>query len=158
MSNSTHLSRNVCGNTSFFIHFFWCSGQIILRAAQVIHPEPLATHRQSSQPSLSYTYFLHESAQRHDCPLFFTLMSTHPCTSAQHWTASRASRASRVYCPLPARRDPWGSAKVHPKLGLPLNSLVLTTALVIIFGCIFLGSSSAFFAIISASVVALGVS
>jgi choline transport protein len=49
-------------------------------------------------------------------------------------------------------------AKVHPKLGLPLNALYLTTILVIIFGCIFLGSSSAFNAIISASVVALGVS
>ena len=49
-------------------------------------------------------------------------------------------------------------AKVHPKLELPLNALYLTTACVVIFGCIFLGSSSAFNAIISASVVALGVS
>lgn len=49
-------------------------------------------------------------------------------------------------------------ARVHPTLGLPLNSLYLTTALVVIFGCIFLGSDSAFNAIISASVVALGVS
>ncbi|KAI4089440.1 MAG: hypothetical protein L6R37_008041 [Teloschistes peruensis] len=49
-------------------------------------------------------------------------------------------------------------AKVHPTLGLPLNSLLFTNACVIIFGCIFLGSSSAFNAIISASVVALGVS
>ncbi|KAL8925667.1 MAG: hypothetical protein Q9208_003350 [Pyrenodesmia sp. 3 TL-2023] len=49
-------------------------------------------------------------------------------------------------------------AKVHPTLELPLNSLVLTTLLVIIFGCIFLGSESAFNAIVSASVVALGVS
>jgi amino acid transporter len=32
-------------------------------------------------------------------------------------------------------------AKVHTRLGLPLNSLGLTSALVIIFGCIFLGSS-----------------
>ncbi|KAH8690276.1 amino acid/polyamine transporter I [Talaromyces proteolyticus] len=54
-------------------------------------------------------------------------------------------------------------SKVHTGLGLPLNSLYLTSALVIIFGCIFLGSSrlmkeSAFNAIISASVVALNVS
>ncbi|KAF2843575.1 amino acid transporter [Patellaria atrata CBS 101060] len=49
-------------------------------------------------------------------------------------------------------------AKVHPTLGMPLNALMLTTMLVIIFGCIFLGSSSAFFAIVSASVVALGIS
>ncbi|KAL8941139.1 MAG: hypothetical protein Q9211_001946 [Gyalolechia sp. 1 TL-2023] len=49
-------------------------------------------------------------------------------------------------------------AQVHPTLGLPLNSLYLTTAAVVIFGCIFLGSDSAFNAIISASVVALGLS
>lgn len=49
-------------------------------------------------------------------------------------------------------------AKVHPALGVPLNSLILTTIAVIIFGCIFLGSSAAFNAITSASVVALGLS
>ncbi|KAG6995765.1 hypothetical protein G7Y79_00042g078700 [Physcia stellaris] len=55
---------------------------------------------------------------------------------------------------LPASRF---FAKVHPSLELPVNALYLTTALVVIFGCIFLGSSSAFNAIISASVVALGI-
>lgn len=49
-------------------------------------------------------------------------------------------------------------SRVHPKLELPLNALLLTLALDVIFGCIFLGSSSAFNAILSASVVALGVS
>ncbi|KAL9106305.1 MAG: hypothetical protein Q9227_008640 [Pyrenula ochraceoflavens] len=49
-------------------------------------------------------------------------------------------------------------AHVHPKLLLPLNSLILTTVLVEIFGLIFLGSSSAFNAITAASVVALGIS
>ena len=55
---------------------------------------------------------------------------------------------------------PWSKffAKVHRRLDLPLNALILTTVLVIIFGCIFLGSSSAFNAIISASVVCLGIS
>lgn len=48
-------------------------------------------------------------------------------------------------------------AKVNMKLDVPINALYLTTALVIIFGCIFLGSSSAFNAIVSASVVALGI-
>lgn len=43
-------------------------------------------------------------------------------------------------------------------MGLPLNALILTVLLDVIFGCIFLGSSSAFNAIISASVVALGIS
>ena len=49
-------------------------------------------------------------------------------------------------------------ARVTPSLGVPLNSLILTTILVIIFGLIFLGSSVAFNAILSASVIALGVS
>ncbi|KAM0445046.1 hypothetical protein ACHAO4_010026 [Trichoderma viride] len=49
-------------------------------------------------------------------------------------------------------------ARVHPRLGLPLNALILTTVVVIIFGLIFLGSSSAFNAIISASVVTLDLS
>ncbi|GLA83780.1 hypothetical protein AtubIFM56815_007986 [Aspergillus tubingensis] len=49
-------------------------------------------------------------------------------------------------------------ARVHPRLGLPLNALILTAFVVIIFGCIYLGSSSAFNAIVSASVVALDLS
>ncbi|KAF4119312.1 Gaba permease [Geosmithia morbida] len=48
-------------------------------------------------------------------------------------------------------------AKVHPTLEVPLNALVWTTAWVVIFGCVLLGSSSAFNAITAASVVALGV-
>jgi choline transport protein len=49
-------------------------------------------------------------------------------------------------------------AKVHATLDLPLNALYLTQVLVVIFGLILLGSSAALNAIISASVVALGVS
>lgn len=49
-------------------------------------------------------------------------------------------------------------AHVNPRLDTPVNALILTTVLVIIFGCIFLGSSSAFNAIVAASVVALGLS
>ncbi|KAK8107569.1 amino acid/polyamine transporter I [Apiospora kogelbergensis] len=48
-------------------------------------------------------------------------------------------------------------AKVHPKLEVPLNALLWTAAWDIIFGCVFLGSSSTFNAITAASVVALGV-
>ncbi|KAI1816577.1 amino acid permease [Poronia punctata] len=48
-------------------------------------------------------------------------------------------------------------AKVHPALDVPLNALLWTTAWVVIFGLIFLGSSSTFNAITAASVVALGV-
>lgn len=48
-------------------------------------------------------------------------------------------------------------AKVHKGLEVPLNSVGLTTLVVVVIGCIFLGSSSAFNAIVSASVVALGI-
>lgn len=47
-------------------------------------------------------------------------------------------------------------ARVHPTLDVPLESLALTVIVVVIFGLIDLGSTSAFNAIISASVVALG--
>lgn len=55
---------------------------------------------------------------------------------------------------------PWSRvfAKVNHRLGLPLNALVLAAGLTIVFGLILIGSSSAFNALISASVVALGVS
>ncbi|KAK4907895.1 hypothetical protein LTR66_017606, partial [Elasticomyces elasticus] len=56
---------------------------------------------------------------------------------------------------LPASRF---FATVHPTLKIPLNALMLSVVVVIAFGCIFLGSSSAFNAIISASVVALDLS
>ncbi|KAK5712208.1 hypothetical protein LTR17_018021 [Elasticomyces elasticus] len=49
-------------------------------------------------------------------------------------------------------------SRVHPKLDVPLESLALTNIVVLVFGCIFLGSTSAFNAIVSASVVALGLS
>lgn len=48
-------------------------------------------------------------------------------------------------------------ARVHKKLDVPLEALAFTVVVVIIFGLINLGSTSAFNAIISASVVALGV-
>ncbi|KAL9072311.1 MAG: hypothetical protein Q9161_003630 [Pseudevernia consocians] len=70
-------------------------------------------------------------------------------------TSSRMTYAFARDGGLPASRF---FAKVHSKHEMPLNALILTTVLVVIFGCIFLGSSSAFNAIISASVVALGVS
>jgi choline transport protein len=48
-------------------------------------------------------------------------------------------------------------ARVHPTLDVPVNALLWTTGWVVIFGLIFLGSSSTFNAITAASVVALGV-
>ncbi|CAI7664985.1 unnamed protein product [Penicillium pancosmium] len=49
-------------------------------------------------------------------------------------------------------------SQIHPKLQIPLNALYLNLVLVIIFGIILLGSTSAFNAIISASVVLLDLS
>lgn len=89
------------------------------------------------------------------CLLMFPLICLLFATISIMTTSSRMTYAFARDRGLPASRF---FAKVHPKLDLPLNSLYLTTGLVIIFGCIFLGSTSAFFAIISASVVALGVS
>ncbi|ORY16443.1 amino acid/polyamine transporter I [Clohesyomyces aquaticus] len=89
------------------------------------------------------------------CLLMFPLVCLLFATTSIMTTSSRMTYAFARDGGLPASRV---FARVHPTLGLPLNSLILTTALVMIFGCIFLGSSSAFNAIISASVVALGVS
>lgn len=89
------------------------------------------------------------------CLLMFPLICLLFATTSIMTTSSRMTYAFARDGGLPASAF---FAKVHGRFGLPLNSLILTTALVIIFGCIFLGSSSAFNAIISASVVALGVS
>ncbi|KAK0509940.1 hypothetical protein JMJ35_007334 [Cladonia borealis] len=89
------------------------------------------------------------------CLLIFPLVCLLFATITIMTTSSRMTYAFARDGGLPASKF---FAKVHDTHGMPLNALILTTALVVIFGCIFLGSSSAFNAIISASVVALGVS
>ena len=89
------------------------------------------------------------------CLLIFPLICLLFATTTIMTTSSRMTYAFARDGGLPFSRY---FARVHSSLGLPLNALILTTALVIIFGCVFLGSSSAFNAIISASVVALGIS
>ncbi|KAL3954512.1 hypothetical protein ACCO45_010075 [Purpureocillium lilacinum] len=49
-------------------------------------------------------------------------------------------------------------AHVNKRLDLPLNSMLLTNSMVIIFGLIYLGASSAFNAIVSSCVVGLNIS
>ncbi|KAF8308093.1 amino acid transporter [Clavulina sp. PMI_390] len=49
-------------------------------------------------------------------------------------------------------------ARHHHGLGVPVNAILLTTVLVVIFGLIFIGSSSALNAILSSSVVGLNIS
>ncbi|KAL3457863.1 amino acid/polyamine transporter I [Aspergillus heterothallicus] len=88
------------------------------------------------------------------CLLMFPLICIVFATTAIMTTSSRMNYAFARDGGLPA--SPFFS-KVHPKLNVPLNGLYLTNLSVIIFGCIFLGSSSAFNAIISSSVVMLDI-
>lgn len=89
------------------------------------------------------------------CLLLFPLLCLLFATISVMTTSSRMTYAFARDGGVPASKV---FSKVHRRLGQPLNSLILTTGLTLIFGLIFLGSSSAFNAIISSSVVALGVS
>ncbi|RHZ65337.1 GABA permease GabA [Aspergillus thermomutatus] len=88
------------------------------------------------------------------CLLMFPLVCMLFATISIMTTSSRMIFAFARDGGLPA--SPFFS-KVHPKLKVPLNALYLNLALVVIFGCIFLGSTSAFNAIVSASVVLLDI-
>lgn len=109
----------------------------------------------SAGPLLQIFYNATGSKAGSICLLIFPLVCLLFATVSIMTTSSRMTYAFARDGGLPASRF---FARVHPRLDLPLNALYLTVALVVIFGCIFLGSSSAFNAIISASVVALGVS
>lgn len=89
------------------------------------------------------------------CLLMFSLVCMLFATTGIMTTSSRMTYAFARDGGLPFSRI---FARVHPRFNVPLNALYLTTGLVIIFGCIFLGSSAAFNAIVSASVVALTIS
>ncbi|KND88954.1 Choline transport protein [Tolypocladium ophioglossoides CBS 100239] len=88
------------------------------------------------------------------CLLMFPLVCMVFTTTTLVCTSSRMSYAFARDRGMPFSRF---FAQVHPGLDVPLNALLWTTAWEILFGCIFLGSSSTFNAITSASVVALGV-
>jgi choline transport protein len=106
-------------------------------------------------PLLQIFYTATNSKAGAICLLIFPLVCLLFAATSIMTTSSRMTYAFARDGGLPVSRF---FAKVHPTLDLPLNALYLTSILVVIFGCIFLGSSSAFNAIISASVVALGVS
>ncbi|KAJ5296693.1 uncharacterized protein N7443_007586 [Penicillium atrosanguineum] len=89
------------------------------------------------------------------CLLIFPLVCMLFATTAIMTTSSRMCYAFARDGGLPF--SPYFS-QIHPKLKVPLHSLYLNLALVIVFGLIFLGSSSAFNAIVSASVVWLDLS
>lgn len=88
------------------------------------------------------------------CLLMFPLVCVLFALTAIMATSSRMSYAFARDRGLPFSNT---LSKVHDTLQLPLNALLWTTGWVVIFGCIFLGSSATFNAITSASVVALGV-
>ncbi|KAI5368226.1 putative amino acid/polyamine transporter I, amino acid permease [Septoria linicola] len=89
------------------------------------------------------------------CLLIFPLICLLFATTSIMTTSSRMTYAFARDGGLPFSRI---FARVHKKLDVPLEALGLTVLVVLIFGLIFLGSTSAFNAIVSASVVALGVS
>lgn len=89
------------------------------------------------------------------CLLMFPLVCVFFAETAIMTTSSRMTYAFARDGGLPFSKF---FAKVHPRLGQPLNALILAATLTILFGLILIGSSSAFSALISASVVALGVS
>lgn len=89
------------------------------------------------------------------CLLIFPLVCLLFATISIATTSTRMTYAFARDNGLPLSRV---FSRVHPRLALPLNALYLTMACVLLFGLIFLRSNSAFNAIVSASVVALGVS
>ncbi|WPH03423.1 amino acid permease [Acrodontium crateriforme] len=89
------------------------------------------------------------------CLLMFPLVCMLFATTSIMTTSSRMTYAFARDRGLPFSKF---FSRVHPTLDVPLEALGFTFGVVIIFGCIFLGSTAAFNAITSASVVALGVS
>ncbi|KAE8151693.1 amino acid/polyamine transporter I [Aspergillus avenaceus] len=89
------------------------------------------------------------------CLLMLPLVCLIFATLSVMTTSSRMIFAFSRDGGLPASRV---FAHVHKRLGLPVNALALTTVIVMIFGLIYLGSTSAFNAIVSSSVVALDLS
>ncbi|KAL6242250.1 hypothetical protein RBB50_010798 [Rhinocladiella similis] len=108
----------------------------------------------SAGPMLQIFYDATDNKAGSICLLMFPLVCLLFAGVSIMTTSSRMVYAFARDRGLPASRF---FAKVDKRLDVPLNALWLTLILVVIFGCIFLGSSSAFNAIISASVVALGI-
>lgn len=106
-------------------------------------------------PLLEIFYTATNSQAGATCLLMFPLVCLIFATTGIMTTSSRMAFAFARDKGLPFHRV---FAKVNSRLGMPFNALCLSTALVIIFGCVLLGSSAAFNAITSAAVVALNIS
>ena len=105
-------------------------------------------------PLLQIFYDATNSRAGATCLLIFPLVCIVFAETSIMTTSSRMTYAFARDGGLPFSRV---FSKVHTGLDVPLNALIATNVCVVIFGCIFLGSSSAFNAIVSASVVALGI-
>ncbi|KAI1822927.1 amino acid/polyamine transporter I [Xylaria intraflava] len=108
----------------------------------------------SAGPLLTIIFQATKSKPGAVCLLIFPLVCMLFTATTLMTTSSRMSYAFARDRGLPLSRH---FAKIHPTLDVPLNALIWTAAWVIVFGLVFLGSASAFNAIVSASVVALGV-
>jgi amino acid permease (GABA permease) len=109
----------------------------------------------SAGPLLEIFYIATNNKAGAVCLLMFPLICLVFAGTSVLTTSSRMTFAFARDGGLPASALWW---KVHPKFGVPMNALYLNIVVVVIFGCIFLGSTVAFNAIIAASVTALGVS
>ena len=130
------------------------TGFVFLSVLLFVLKDPATVISSPAGPILQIFYDATNSRAGSICLLMFPLICLLFATTSIMTTSSRMCWAFARDGGLPFSKF---FSKVNRSLDVPLNSLYLTTALVIIFGCIFLGSSSAFNAIVSASVVALGI-
>ena len=124
-----------------------CTGFIFLMCLLFVIGDVDQVVSSKATPLLQIIYNATSSRAGAICLLMFPLVCTVFATIAIMTTSSRmAWSLSRdkgfVFSKF--------FGKVNKRLDVPLNALILTLALVVIFGCIFLGSNSAFNAITSA--------
>lgn len=131
------------------------TGWVFLSCLLFVLKDPNQVITSSAGPLLQIFYDATGNKAGSICLLVFPLVCLLFAAIGIMTTSSRMTYAFARDRGVPYSRT---FAKIHPTLDVPLNALILTACLVVVFGCIFLGSSSAFNAIVSASVVALGIS
>lgn len=109
----------------------------------------------SAGPLLQIFYIATDNKAGAVCLLMLPLMCFIFGGTAVMTTSSRMTFAVARDGMLPVSAFWW---KMNRKLQVPLNALMLNVVVVVVFGCIYLGSSVAFNAITASSVVALGIS
>ncbi|KAN0060549.1 hypothetical protein ACQY0O_007004 [Thecaphora frezii] len=89
------------------------------------------------------------------CLLIFPIGSMAFTATALLTTSSRMAQSFARDRGLPWCYGPLQFERIHKTLQVPLQAMTMTTAWVVVFGCIYLGSNSALNAILSSSVVLL---